>query len=131
MAKPSIKRIGNFALGPIGVDVFVDTEASGGEAISRDPNDEGKATIVVGIADGWPRTTEVLLHEAFELAATMRGLRFREDDSNPDEGSDKTLFIMTHSQMEKVIADMSYLVLGAMPRLAVEESRAAKRRKCK
>lgn len=67
------------------------------------------------------------MHEAFELSASIRGLRFREDMSRPEDGSINSMFIMTHKQMELVFADMAPLALGAFPMLIAEMKKLRKK----
>ena len=111
------KTICRTRLGVFGLDVQVDTEFSGGSGISRHPK-TGLPTIVVGISSGWNVAVEVLIHEAFEMAAVLRGLRYREDGSCMEEGSGHTIFIMTHEQMDKSIEDIAPVIADAMPPLA-------------
>ena len=114
MAKPLV----NLPFGSLGCDLIIDPKTNGGTSNSRNDT-TGRVTITVGIKDpDWTRVVEVTIHEALEMILSMRELRFREDCSSPDDGSDKTLFIMSHKQLEESIVGISSFVAQALPHLA-------------
>jgi len=53
----------------------------------------------------------------------LRGLRFREDSSTPEDGSDHSIFVMTHQQMQDIFQDMGSVVSGVLPQLVHESTK--------
>ena len=103
-------------LGSLGVELKF-RKGIGGEGTSADEN-SGRMAITIGINDTWIETVDTIIHEAFELAAVMRRLRYRSEDRNGQEGSAGTIFIMSHEDMEQAISDAATFCARAIPRAA-------------
>ena len=118
MAKPVKRPVHNTRMGPLGIDVFANPTGDGGRGVSR-ADGTGRVTLVVGTKGSWERTVEILTHEAFEMAATLRRLRYHKDD-NQSIDSDGSTFIMSHQEMQDTVEDIAPVIMTAMPFLRKE-----------
>ncbi len=107
--------VGQFKLGPENVEVRLLPGSFGG-SFQLAPPEGGVAVIHLSDYAGKEpdRVTEVLLHEAFELAAARLHLRFGNMPAMSRSSADY-LFVMNHEQFTEVVARVALFMYEAHP----------------
>lgn len=107
--------LGSFQLGNEDVRVFVMPKTIGGNVYNF--STRGCPKIEIGIEEEkWSCVVEVLLHEAWELAAMRMGCRYKKTDRFSRSHADY-LFQMDHEQMTEIACHVAYFMVLVMPPL--------------
>lgn len=110
--------IGTFMLGYENVRLFALPEQRGG-SFTVSPEDNGTATIKIGMDHDESDVLAVLLHESFEMLSVRLGVRFMPSERGDQSMRDHAcyLFSFDHCKFSEICEKHSWFVFSAWPAL--------------